>query len=244
MIFSESSHVPNFKVWESLDAFPLTEEHCRELEVLPQDKYFEIPTSNAQFGSVNMLFDTMRPEGDKSILKKIAFKYSKDRKSGETFLFILSMTDKGSRRCKEHPFIIQFVMSLSHVKNGPKSIFEGVFQVKPKKGSIKDEACERKRIIDDLISEHMTKAVSQSFSRTFPVDSNSQSRESTEAEKFDRGINVNSYVLIRVKELKNVILAHVQAVTSSEVILNLLKPKKTRPEVSEVDPQNDQLEEI
>ena len=75
----------------------------------------------------------------------------------------------------------------------------------------------------------MTKAVSQSFSRTFPVDSNSQSRESTEAEKFDRGINVNSYVLIRVKELKNVILAHVQAVTSSEVILNLLKPKKKSP---------------
>ena len=65
LLFSESSHTPDYEIWNSLDAYQLTEEHCQEIEMVPRNKYFEIPSSSSNFGSVGMLFDQIRPEGDK-----------------------------------------------------------------------------------------------------------------------------------------------------------------------------------
>ena len=231
LLFSESTTEPNFKLWDSLEAYKLDEQHINEIEVLPLNKYFEIPANHSSFGSVNMLFDEIRPDGDKSSFKKIAFKYSRNKKTGTLYLFILCMTNKSSKRCRDTPFIIEFIIQCSPVLTEGCNEFEGTFQIKPKKGQISDEVSDRKRI-DSNISQSVKKSVVDNFSRNFPSDPNvneAHGNPHQEPEKFDYGINVNSYALVRVKDVKNVSLARITAVTASHVLLEILKPKRKSP---------------
>ena len=113
ILFYESEHVPKFGVWDSLDAFKLTQEQCNEIEMVPPNKFFEIPENGSAFGTVNMLYDAIRAEGDKTVLKKVAFKYVVNNTTGVTYLFILSMTNKCTRRSKETPFIFEYIFKCS-----------------------------------------------------------------------------------------------------------------------------------
>ena len=126
VLFSESEHLPDFKIWDSLSAFKLTQDQCKEIEMIPLDSYFELPENSAAFGTINMLFDSIRPEGHRTCLKRVAFKYLTN-KNGVTYLFIMCMTDKGTRRHRDTPFVFQCILKCS--KDSPEvettSRFEG-----------------------------------------------------------------------------------------------------------------------
>ena len=64
------------------------------------------------------------------------------------------------------------------------------------------------------------------FTRKFPVENQPEtSEENCEPGKFDSQLALNSYVLVKVKEIRTVSLAKVTTITSSEVLLEILKPK-------------------
>ena len=111
LILSECTEEPNFEVWKSLDVVQLNTNQCNEVEMVPSDVYFEIPQSHSTFGTIDLLFDEIRPEGDKSLIKRAAFKYSRNQKTGQAYLFIICMTNKGSTRCRGSPFILEFIIS-------------------------------------------------------------------------------------------------------------------------------------
>ena len=111
LLLSESEYVPNYSVWDSLEAFTLTQDQCEEIEMIPFNKFFEIPASGPCFGTMNMLLDELRPDGDKkTCLKKVAFKYTKNKTNGKVYLFVMCMTNKSARRSKDTPFIFEHII--------------------------------------------------------------------------------------------------------------------------------------
>ena len=93
--------------------------------MVPPNTFFQIPEQTSSFGTVNMLFDELRPEGDKTMLKKVAFKYAKNKNSGVNYLFLVGMTNKCMRRSKETPFMFEFILKCSATSEREPDDFEG-----------------------------------------------------------------------------------------------------------------------
>ena len=212
----------------------LNTNQCNEVEMVPSDVYFEIPQSHSTFGTIDLLFDEIRPEGDKSLIKRAAFKYSRNQKTGQAYLFIICMTNKGSTRCRGSPFILEFIISRNTSDSdgvNKSSDIEGIFQIKPKKDNIQDGVSGRKRI-GNKISPILLKMTVEKFMRIYPSNPNvpkSMEESRTKAAKFDVGIDINSYALVQVKGAKTVSLARVTAITATEALLEILKPKRKSP---------------
>ena len=230
VLFSESSIEPNFKIWETLEALPLNENQSAEIELLPTNRFFEIEKGASAFGTVNMLFDLIRPEGDKTKIMRLAFKYGKSTSNGVLYLFIICMTNKSTRRDKKIPFVFEYVIPC--VQLDPKinlNSYEGFCHIKPKKDSMHDEVAGRKKIQFDNDDFGVRKSIIETFTRDFPVDHTLpvtlEMCQTAEPEKHDKGIKPNTYVLIRIKSVKNATLAKVVTITASEVLLEILKPK-------------------
>ena len=234
LLFSESNVTPNFEIWDSLQSLTLNENQCTEVELIPMNRFFEIPKSGSAFGTVNMLFDLIRPEGDKTKILKLAFKYGKNRSNGVLYLFIMCMTNKSTRRDKNTPFVFEYVIPCTLLDPSIKSqSIEGFCQIKPKKGCLHDEIASRKKIKFTNEDRNIRKTIVDTFTRDFPVDhampATRDTCENAQPVKYDREIKPNTYVIIKIKDVKNPSLARVITITTSEVLFEILKPKAKSP---------------
>ena len=83
---------------------------------------------------------------------------------------------------------------------------------------------QRKKIQCNPDSHLAEKQVIKTFARAYPAKWLTE-KEDLEAQLGDRGININGYVLIKVKKISAPALAKILAITS-EILLEVFRPKQ------------------
>ena len=87
---------------------------------------------------------------------------------------------------------------------------------------------QRKKIQCNPDSHLAEKQVIKTFARAYPAEWLTE-EEDLEAQLGDRGININGYVLIKVKKISAPALAKILAITSETCLLEVFRPKQRSP---------------
>ena len=193
ILFSEANTVLETNLWQSLNSTKLETD---DLESVACNRYYEVTRDNAVFGYAASLFNAIKPKDDRTRVTNVALKYVHSRIDKAIYIFINMQTSKPVRRFKNTPFIIQFIASLKSNDTSPN---EGIFHLMPSQKSIKDDVAVRRRIKiekDITGSTETLKSIKDIY--PFVVEPESEDIQ-REASRFDNGIDIYSYVLIRYK---------------------------------------------
>ena len=192
ILFSESTEKPEDNVWESLNSIPIQDE---EVENVAINRYFEILPSNAIFGTINAIFNIIKPKDDRTRLTRISFRYIHNSKTQQTYLLIVSQTSKPMRRAKKIPFIFQMITAMGSHED---ETLEGVFHLTPVRKSIHDDVVSRKKIeISEDLSPLKTSLVNQ-IQASYPYVLKPSHAVSTEQIfAYDQGIDIDVFVIVR-----------------------------------------------
>ena len=193
VLFSEANTVLETELWQSLNSTKLETD---DFEGVACNRYYEVTRDNAVFGYAASLFNAIKPKDDRTRITNVALKYVHSRIDKKIYIFINMQTSKPVRRFKNTPFIMQFIASL---ESNDTSKNEGLFHLMPSQKSIKDDVVVRKRIKiekDITGSTETLKSIKDIY--PFVVEPESEDFQS-EASRFDNGIDIYSYVLIRYK---------------------------------------------
>ena len=109
------------------------------------------------------------------------------------------MTNKGCKRNKTAPFCLEIVSKIQS-DGKDQSTSEGFFHIQPRKESIKEGSALRNKLLVTADTSSTLKALIKKITMSFPAsipNQTSDASQSQDANKLDRGLHPDSFVLLR-----------------------------------------------
>ena len=224
-ILTDSQTPPDFEIWETLDKG----EKPEMLDSIPFNSYFDIIPSSPVNSPLSIILEQLIPEDDLTTqIKRSAFRYLKDEQNDITYICILLMTNKGVRRNKRMPLVLEIILPFGTITPAePDTPSIHLHHVCPRDGKFSEDLIQVK--INGEIDPNTRNNLIKTFKRNFPPQIWTEYKEcniDTKAEPYDTGVLANTLAIVQIAKVKNPVIVKIVSFNQEEVLIAILKPEQ------------------